>query len=123
MWLKCVDCSTEFPVFIFSGDTDMATDALRTSTDIKAKALFIYERSEQRPGGCEVQLVDVVRAQPIQGESFQEYQKRANNTRERYYYKCINCNVGKAESIQKLSEQELLSRGYRLILNKRNLGS
>jgi hypothetical protein len=115
LWLKCADCSLEFPVFVFAGDSDFATDELRTSTDVISKTLFIYKRSGIFPGGLEVELVQPETLRSIPGESFQEFQHRQKGAPTRYSYKCLGCNFGKAVVVKKLTEQELVVKGYRLI--------
>lgn len=114
-WLKCSNCAVEFPVFVFSGDSDIATDSFRTSTDLIAKSIFIYHCSVQCPGGSEVRLMEVVREKSCPGEGFQEYKNRQANADARHFYKCISCDVGRAEAVKMLSEHELHSKGYALI--------
>jgi hypothetical protein len=115
LWLKCSNCSTEFPTFVFSGDSDWVTDELRTSTALGSKTLFIYKCSVEPPGGSEVEFLECKIPEAIPGESFQEYQNRRNRTDLQCFYRCINCTTGKALALKNLSQEELSSKGYRLI--------
>lgn len=114
-WLRCTDCSIEFPVFVFSGENDWTTSGLRTRTDIEKKSIYVYAHDDKPPSGTTVDLIEVDRIKSIPGESFQDFRKRAASKKDRYIYRCLNCNSGRAESIEKIEIEELEERGYELV--------
>lgn len=116
LWLRCADCSTEFPVLVFSGENDWTTSGLRTRTDFEKKVVFVYAHDVSPPSGCDVELVEVDRVKSIPGESFQDFRKRAASKKDRYIYRCLNCHSGCAESIEKIKIEQLEEKGYELLV-------
>jgi len=114
IWLKCKDCASEYPTFVFSGETDMITSELRVSTDLDSRQLVIYDNSTVSVSGREVELLRVEREHSRPGESFQDFQNRLRVCKPRCFYRCIACADGKASVVRKLSANELLSVGYTL---------
>lgn len=114
LWLRCADCSIEFPVLVFSGDNDWTTSGLRTRTDIEKKVVYVYAHHDTPPSGTDIELVEVDRVKSFPGESFQDFRKRATSKKVRYIYRCLNCRSGCAESIEKIEIEELEEKGYEL---------
>lgn len=118
-WLKCKSCLFEFPVFYFSGETDMATDEFRSSVDVLEKTVFVFYRSDDFPGGKEVFIARIECVNPLPDENFKDFLDRNRNSVPRYIYSCVNCDSDSAEVVKTISEQELRARGYQLIRNFR----
>ena len=114
-WIRCNDCSVEFPTFVFSGDTDMATNSFDTSTDARSKTLFLFERASKPPAGAEVELTRVEETEVRPGEHFQAYLKRAKQHPPKYYYNCIVCSGKNAQVLRNITEEELGAAGYSLV--------
>ncbi|SHI60547.1 hypothetical protein SAMN02745181_0484 [Rubritalea squalenifaciens DSM 18772] len=115
VWLKCKDCLAEYPTFIFSGDTDMATSGYRAYTSIESKKLFLYSMPEKLSKGTQVRLIRVDKAKPRKGEDFQAYLRRANNAKPVYVYKCIACTEGRSLSVKCMTTSELVKSGYDVV--------
>jgi hypothetical protein len=115
LWLRCTNCGTEFPVFIFSGENDWTTSGLRTKTDLEKKMLYVYAHDDTPPSGSEVALVKAERVASIPGESFQDYRNRTANSEDRYIFGCVKCQSDHAEGIGKLELSQLKEKGYELI--------
>lgn len=115
LWLKCKNCSAEFPSFVFSGETDMSTAGLRTLTNLESKRLYIYEEPNTSACGSEVELISVKEEKSVPGESFQEFQRRFHEKKPCYFYKCICCADGTASVTSRLSKDELSEKGYSLV--------
>lgn len=120
-WLHCKNCSFEFPVLVFSGDSDWITSGLRTRTDTESKTVYVYVHDGVHPPGVSVDLVEVSRTKSIPGESFQDFQVRAASNKDRYIYRCVKCNGARAEATEKLRLEEFVKKGYRLgnLINQR----
>ncbi len=115
LWLRCSACSTEFPVFVFSGENDWTTSGLRTTTDFEKKAVYIYPHDDTPPSGTEVELVAVDRVKSIPGESFQDFRNRTANSEDRHIYRCLNCKSNHAEDVERLKPAQLKEKGYELV--------
>jgi len=132
--LRCTSCLATFPTFVFSGDTDMATDGLEGATSFEPPSVALGELTagEWREGyeagralfakrvsleqGAEFVALSVARwieGPSGNGLSFQEFQKiyRPNAP----VYRCPLCG-GEAPVIARQSPSEFLGAGGRLIV-------
>jgi hypothetical protein len=123
LWLRCSVCRREFPIFIFSGDTDMATEGLRSSVNLEDKKIYIYDESRRgefcRTSNCkEPEFLSVEREKCRLGESFQQFLKRSRG-QDVYKYRCLACSESGAIAQQKLTKEEVCSKNYEIVLDDR----
>lgn len=103
LWLRCHACGSQFPTFVFSGDTDMATDSFRTTTDMVERVLHIFRRSDARQPGEEVALARVEEVKPLPTETFWSYHLRCEKNPPRHFYRCLACGAEEAEAFKSLA--------------------
>jgi len=124
-WLRCKACDAEFPVFVFSGDTDMETQGLRSLTDYKTCALVIAESDNLN------QLLEQIghvnnwkealfatsnrEGSSAIGSSFIHFLNERR--RPEVYYRCVVCNEPTATLAKEMPLTQFRSLGFKVHLD------
>lgn len=118
-WIKCPVCMMEYPTFVFEGENDMITAGWRVSTDLVNRKLYLFDVSDEFPGGKHVKPLKRISPERLSLESIKDYLERTKNIRRFCYHHCINCGYEKAYDVMDISESELMQNGFQIECNLR----
>lgn len=118
--LACPECGANHPHFVFAGDTDMATDGLRTAGDREGRCLALFAGADTQASDIfagvdlrSAELASIVeQTEHRVGESFQSFRQRY--VAARLTYRCPWCGSDAAASTQSLTPAEFESGGGKI---------
>jgi hypothetical protein len=110
--LHCFDCPAVQPIWVFSADTDMATQGLISAGDMNGKVLVLSQDSELL-GAEKLRHAVFKRVESkipdAAGLSFAEFRKHYSPPK--VIYNCPWCARGEMASAKSMSSKEFITEG------------